>query len=106
LETSHFAALGCGSSLATFILSEQYTAEDALGAYAVAAAVYVVEKVKSADAYCGGPTKVGVLRSNTAADIPPQKQISGVVDELARLEQGVSTQPSHRMSKKNVGFTF
>jgi 20S proteasome alpha/beta subunit len=56
-----FACVGCGGTVAEFILSR--LEPDTLDfAGAAAAAIYAVEEVKKVDAACGGPTKAAWLR--------------------------------------------
>ena len=57
----HYEAIGCGGNLGGYLLSEfSYPKMDS--ELATAIAVYVVESVKKHDAYCGGATKVAILR--------------------------------------------
>ena len=58
--TSHFAAIGCGSNLGEYLLSEHSDKEmeSQLGS---AVAVHAVETVKKHDAFCGGPTRVALI---------------------------------------------
>jgi 20S proteasome alpha/beta subunit len=66
----HYEAIGCGANLGGYLLSElSYPKMDS--ELAAAIAVYVVESVKKHDAYCGGDTKVAILREQklSAADM-------------------------------------
>jgi 20S proteasome alpha/beta subunit len=57
----HYQAIGCGANIGGYMLSElSYPKMDS--ELATAIAVYVVESVKKHDAYCGGATKVAILR--------------------------------------------
>lgn len=57
----YFEADGCGATLGEYLLAEHSTPEMDKQ-LAATVAVYVVELVKRYDAYCGGPTNVGVLQ--------------------------------------------
>jgi hypothetical protein len=53
--------LGCGGSVANYILS-QYIAKQCRLTEAIVMSIYAVEKVKKVDAYCDGPVRFGLLR--------------------------------------------
>lgn len=56
-----FETEGCGAPLGQYILTEY--SSPTMDVYAATmAAIYTVEMVKKHDAYCGGPTRVGVLK--------------------------------------------
>lgn len=62
----HYEAIGCGANLGGYLLSEfSYPIMDS--ELATAIAVYVVESVKKHDAYCGGATKVAILRQSSVS---------------------------------------
>ena len=65
----HYQAIGCGANIGGYLLSE-LTSPKMDSELATAIAVHVVESVKKHDAYCGGATKVAILRENriSAAD--------------------------------------
>ena len=55
-----FATIGCGGTVAEFILSKA-DVKSMTRMEALIAAIYTVEEVKRVDTYCGGPTKAAVL---------------------------------------------
>lgn len=56
----NFSVIGCGANVGGFILSRALHAK--MGhPEALMAAIYTVEEVKKADAFCGGPTNAAVL---------------------------------------------
>jgi 20S proteasome alpha/beta subunit len=57
---SFYTAIGCGGSLGSYLLSE-YAMSSMLSDYAATISVFVVDKVKNHDAYCGGDTKLGII---------------------------------------------
>jgi 20S proteasome alpha/beta subunit len=59
-ENSHFAAIGSGANLGSYLLTE-HTTPGMDASFASAIAVYVVETVIKHDAFCGGQTRVGVI---------------------------------------------
>lgn len=79
----HYEAIGCGSNLGGYLLSElSYPKMDSRLAAAIA--IYIVESVKKHDAYCGGATKVAILRETkvSAADTFLEGRFSGIVPHL------------------------
>lgn len=58
----HCAAIGCGGNLGEYLLTEHATDKMSRN-LATATAIYIVEMVKRGDAFCGGPTRVGVIRA-------------------------------------------
>ncbi|HWV99089.1 MAG TPA: hypothetical protein VNZ64_05285 [Candidatus Acidoferrum sp.] len=72
-----FETLGSGSDLATYLLTD-LCAPDLECSFASVIAVHVVETVKRHDAYCGGPTRLGILKFSewsTLAEIRPPMDI-------------------------------
>lgn len=57
----HYEAEGCGDTLGNYLLAE-HTVPNMEKELAATLAVYVVETVKRFDHYCGGPTRIGILR--------------------------------------------
>jgi 20S proteasome alpha/beta subunit len=55
-----YATLGCGSTVAEFILNRSKVSE-MNWAMAMLTAIYTVEEVKKVDAFCGGQTKIAML---------------------------------------------
>jgi 20S proteasome alpha/beta subunit len=97
---SHYEAIGCGGSLGQFLLDENTTpAMDMRSASLVA--IYVVEIVKRHDAYCGGPTKVGIVTKDMAEHgitsvSFPQENVEQSAALLLAAEASTKTE---RMSK-------
>ncbi len=60
----NYATLGCGSTVAEFILSRSNVSKMSKS-HAILAAIYTVEEVKKVDAFCGGPTKLATLDPDT-----------------------------------------
>lgn len=58
---THYEAIGCGANLGGYLLSE-LSFENMNANLATAIAVYIIESVKRHDAFCGGATKVAILR--------------------------------------------
>jgi len=65
-ETSWCAAMGCGSNLGSYLLSE-YTKPEMSYGLATIFASYVIETVCKHDAYCSPPAKVGLIINDIAA---------------------------------------
>ena len=61
-----YSTLGCGSTVAEFILSRSKVSEMETS-YAIMTAIYTVEEVKKVDAFCGGQTKIAILDINHKA---------------------------------------
>ena len=59
-----FIATGCGGDLGEYLLSEFYVEEQGHFLASIVAA-YVVEMVKQHDACCGGPTRLGWVRTRS-----------------------------------------
>lgn len=85
-----FSTLGCGSTVAEFILSRSKVAEMKLG-MAMMTAIYTVEEVKKVDAFCGGQTKIARLLPNGAfssTNTPKYLDlIKSVVESMAKYEE-------------------
>lgn len=101
----HHEAIGCGASLGSYLLAE-YCDENMETDTATALSVLVVESVKAHDAFCGGPTRVGLLRkpapiqadtkpkvgprrralSKGPVSILPDQDVKGIVGEIAKIE--------------------
>jgi 20S proteasome alpha/beta subunit len=63
-KTSHlFSAIGCGSGIATYILTWFNFGLKTRFTHAMLAAIYAIEEVKKVDPYCGGKVKVGMIAS-------------------------------------------
>jgi 20S proteasome alpha/beta subunit len=60
-EVSHYAAIGCGANLGSYLLSEHTNPGMAFDLASVLA-IYVVETVCKHDAYCSSPTQMGLIR--------------------------------------------
>jgi 20S proteasome alpha/beta subunit len=61
-KSSHpFIAIGCGSGLATYILSWFGIGKSMPTNHGMIAALYTIEEVKKVDPYCGGKTRVAIL---------------------------------------------
>jgi hypothetical protein len=56
-----FIAIGCGSGLATYILSWFKIDAKMAFEHAIIAALYTIEEVKKVDPFCGGKTKFALL---------------------------------------------
>src|ERR1043165_1151921 len=78
---SFFEAVGTGGDLASCLLTDLCTPELECNIASVIA-VHVVEKVKRHDPYCGGPTKIGILRMPKPPKpllSPPMEQAVGYI---------------------------
>ena len=63
-KSSHsFIAIGCGSGIATYILSWFNIGQTMNFSHAMIAALYAIEEVKKVDPYCGGKTRLAMLAS-------------------------------------------
>jgi 20S proteasome alpha/beta subunit len=102
----HYEAIGCGSNLGGYLLSElSYPKMDS--ELATAIAVHVVESVKKHDAYCGGATKVAILRKpqkpqiegNTVYAYPPPGASPGLDKVIATF--GLYPLPACRVFSKD-----
>ena len=88
--SSRYTAIGCGASLGTYLL-EDFMPHQAGYSHSTAIAVCVVEIVKKHDAYCGGPTKVGIAYQFGSIGNPDSKfslvykMPSSEVDELSGI---------------------
>jgi hypothetical protein len=81
-----FATLGCGSTVAEFILSRLKVSEMEMG-YALMTAIYTVEEVKKVDAFCGGQTKVAVLtQAGDIGSTQEQWRLDFVKDKVKSME--------------------
>jgi ATP-dependent protease HslVU (ClpYQ) peptidase subunit len=58
---SYYEAIGCGAPLGMFLLSEN-ASPDMEVRLASLIAIYAIEIVKRNDAFCGGPTKIGIIK--------------------------------------------
>lgn len=84
----YFETEGCGSPLGQYILTEYSDATMDIYA-ATMAAIYTVEMVKKHDAFCGGPTKVGVLKDHDGDPsivLYPQEKIDACAAYLAKAD--------------------
>jgi 20S proteasome alpha/beta subunit len=85
-----FSTLGCGSTVAEFILSRSKVSEMEFG-MAMMTAVYTVEEVKKVDAFCGGQTKIARLTPSGKFSSTDQRDnlalIKSVVDSMAKHEE-------------------
>ena len=102
--TLHYEAVGCGANLGGYLLGElSYQNMDP--ELATAIAVYVVESVKKHDAYCGGATKVAVVRRKpktwagfpSAADVPLSKiysrrEVEKMVEIVSEMDKKTKKQ--------------
>jgi 20S proteasome alpha/beta subunit len=73
-----FATLGCGSTVAEFILSRAKVSEMVLGD-AMMAGIQTVEEVKKVDAFCGGQTKIGVSFPNGTVALTDSPRLSYLI---------------------------
>ena len=85
-----YATLGCGSTVAEFILNRSKVSDMNWG-LALITAVYTVEEVKKVDAFCGGQTKVARLDSNGKPSSTDSQQnldlIKALVESMAKHEE-------------------
>jgi 20S proteasome alpha/beta subunit len=85
-----YATLGCGSTVAEFILSRSKVSEMDSG-MATMTAIYTVEEVKKVDAFCGGQTKVAVLtEKGERVSTEHQKRldlVNSVVESMSKYEE-------------------
>ena len=102
--TLHYEAVGCGANLGGYLLGElSYQNMDP--ELATAIAVYVVESVKKHDAYCGGATKVAVVRRKpktwagfpSAAEVPLSKiysrrEVEKMVEIVSEMDKKTKKQ--------------
>lgn len=116
-----FDAVGSGADLAGYLLEDLCTASQDCEIGSVIA-VHVVETAKHHDPYCGGPTKLGILRrpSKPAVYVPALKpQSSGMlsppdyylpplliaqerIDELSNIVAAVESQVKKKRGKMIV----
>lgn len=80
------ACIGCGATVAEFIISRSYH-PDMESHEALVTAIYAVEEVKKVDAFCGGPTKIGLLLADNSMRIAidskeAEKMVNPVVEAI------------------------
>jgi 20S proteasome alpha/beta subunit len=84
-----YATLGCGSTVAEFILSRSKISEMKWG-MAMMTAIYTIEEVKKVDAFCGGQTKIATVGpSGKSTSTNKQRNldlIKYVVDSMSKHE--------------------
>jgi len=92
LEQSDYAVCGCGGNLATFLLRDRPEIAELEPTAAIALSVHVIEQVKEADAFCGGPTKIGYLHNNGKVSVPSHLHIEKLVTALKSCDQDLAKQ--------------
>lgn len=90
--STKFQTSGSGGGVAEFLLSEMEIASMD-GIDAIAAAAYVVERVKKCDLYCGGPVRCCVLESANNAEVVQQGLVDKIIHRLDMLD--VETRKMH-----------
>jgi len=80
----HYEAIGCGANLGDYLLSEISHSGMKLKA-ALTIPLYVVEKVKEHDAYCGGPSKLAVIFPTGVTRICPKIAIDDFVKRMSSI---------------------
>lgn len=87
MERSQLSVLGCGGSLASFLLRDtEHLAENGFGE-TMCIALSAIEKVKQFDAFCGGPARIGYLGGNGKVIIPEDLWIETVASEINNLDK-------------------
>lgn len=107
-----FIAIGCGSGIATYILSWFNISEKMEFSHAVLAALYTIEEVKKIDPYCGGKAKVAILPEKPfLPKVGEAKTVSEIlkimlrcehedyVDALAKIDQRAKSEWAARMNE-------
>jgi 20S proteasome alpha/beta subunit len=85
---SYFETIGSGSDLATMLLTDLCTPNMEMRLAAIIA-VHVVELVKRHDPYCGGPTRLGMLRKPEPRVFEPPAEVPA---EMAGISAGYNPQ--------------
>ncbi len=98
---SHSAAIGCGSNLGEYLLSEHSKPE--MGSeFGSAVAVYVVETVKKHDAFCGGPTRIGRILSNegeNTVDILSKEDVADIAKAIADIDETTKQERNEKINE-------
>jgi 20S proteasome alpha/beta subunit len=86
-----YATLGCGSTVAEFILSRSKVSDMKMG-MAVMTAIYTVEEVKRVDSFCGGQTKIATIKPHAPKAVVAKGQraldlINSCVESMAKHEE-------------------
>ena len=83
-EKSHFAAIGTGAELASYLLGEYFKPMTPFNT-AFATALYVIEEVKKHDLYCIGKTRFAFARPDRPPGMMLQELIDDICKELAKF---------------------
>lgn len=98
---SHFAAIGCGSNLGEYLLSEH--SKPAMSSeFGSAIAVYVVETVKKYDALCGGPTRIGIILSDKGKNkinILSEEKVADFAKATVEIDEATKQERNKRINK-------
>ncbi len=102
---SHYEAIGCAASLGIYLLKE--TAKRDRGVRATSAiALYVIEKCKQNDAFCGGAAKMGVLyEKNNQHFLFSPKAIEVLTQEISRIDDAAKGDLDNQVQKVMDSFS-
>ena len=82
---SCFHAIGCAANLGTYLLNEFVTPGMPWRA-GIITALYIVEKVKEHDAFCGGPSRLGFVSEIFWGRLFDSDEIEKYVSEVRRID--------------------
>lgn len=103
IKQDRYACLGCGATVAEFILSRSYTSDIKLHE-SVVTAIYTVEEVKRVDSFCGGPTKIGILKKDGPSALTDnteksERLIKNTVQTISKYDSEIRAQWRKMMAK-------
>jgi 20S proteasome alpha/beta subunit len=97
-ENRHFAAIGTGAELASYLLGEYFKPNTPFNP-TFATALYVIEEVKKHDSYCSGTTRFAFARPQKWPGMMLQELIDDICKELGKFNEATRESRNKTMTE-------